>query len=73
MRGHIKVVVLDLLKEYYRVEVVFQEGYDKGVQILRKEHSENMGKVAADIFAHYYIAGRNRLAIKLIVCVLGGR
>ena len=63
------MVVLDLLKEYYRVEVAFQEGYEKGVQILRKQHSENVGKVAVDIFAHYYIAGRNQLAIKLIVCL----
>lgn len=70
MRGHIKMVVLELLKEYYRVELVFQEGYEKGVQVLRKQHSEDMGKIAADIFAHYYIAGRNKLAVKLIVSSL---
>lgn len=28
-----------------------------------------MAKVAADIFAHYYIAGRNALAVTLIVSV----
>ena len=30
-----------------------------------------MAKVAADIFAHYYIYGRNLLAVKLIVSVCG--
>lgn len=64
------MVLLGLLREYYRVEVAFQEGYEKGVQILRKQHSEDMGKVAADIFAHYYLAARNRLTIKLVVSLL---
>lgn len=67
MRGRTNTVILEFLKEYHRVEVAFQEGYEKGVQILQKEHSEDMAKVASDIFAHYYITGRNRLAIKLIV------
>ena len=69
MRGHTTAVILELLKEYHRVEEVFQGGYEKGVQILRKRHSEDMVKVAEDIFAHYYISGRNTLAIKLIVSV----
>ena len=43
------------------------DGYEKGVQKLRVVHAEDMAKVAADIFAHYYIAGRNALAVKLIV------
>lgn len=42
-------------------------GYDKGVQLLRTKHSDDMAKVAADIFAHYYISGRNTLCIQLIV------
>ena len=67
MRGRTKAVILQLLKEYHRVELAFQVGYENGVQILRKQHSEDMTKVAADIFAHYYITGRNHLAIKLIV------
>ena len=60
-------MILDLLKEYQRVEEAFQLGYESGVQILRKQHAEDMAKVVCDIFAHYYIAGRNALAIKLIV------
>ena len=67
MRGRTRAVILELLKEYHRVEDAFQGGYEKGVQVLRKQHSENMEKVAADIFAHYYISGRNKLTIKLIV------
>ena len=70
MRGRTKAVILQLLKEYHRVELAFQVGYENGVQILRKQHSEDMTKVAADIFAHYYITGRNHLAIKLIVSAL---
>ena len=42
-------------------------GYDKGVSLLRSHHNGDMAKVAADIFAHYYISGRNSLAVKLIV------
>ena len=38
-----------------------------GVQVLRQQHSEDMAKVVQDIFSHYYISGRNALAIKLIV------
>jgi hypothetical protein len=60
-------VILELLKEYCRVEEAFQGGYENGVQILRKHHSEDMEIVARDIFAHYYISARNKLAIKLIV------
>ena len=81
-----KAVILELLREYCRVEEAFQsesyashphtltpphphtpDGYEKGVQKLRVDHSEDMAKVTADIFAHYYIAGRNALAVKLIV------
>lgn len=67
LRGNTKAVILELLKEYHRVEDAFQGGYENGVQLLRKQHSEDMDKVAKDIFAHYYITGRNKLAIKLIV------
>ena len=41
-------------------------GYEMGVQVLRQQHSEDMAKVVQDIFSHYYITGRNALAIKLI-------
>ena len=43
------------------------DGYDKGVMRLREEHGEDTAMIATDIFAHYYIAGRNTLAIMLIV------
>ena len=42
-------------------------GYERGVQELRQQHSEDMAKVVQDIFSHYYISGRNALTIKLIV------
>ena len=43
------------------------DGYEKGIQALRTQHSDDTAAVAMDIFAHYYIAGRNALTIKLIV------
>ncbi|XP_064397695.1 acetyl-CoA carboxylase-like isoform X2 [Halichondria panicea] len=66
MRSRLKATIVELLREYYRVEEAFQNGYEKGVQRLRVEHSEDMAKVSADIFAHYYIVGRNTLAVRLI-------
>lgn len=61
--------ILQLLKEYYRVEEPFQDGYDKGVRTLQLQHTDNCSKVAEDIFAHYYISGRNALTITLIEAV----
>jgi hypothetical protein len=46
---------------------VHADGYEKGVQVLRQQHSEDMARVVQDIFSHYYITGRNALTIKLIV------
>lgn len=43
------------------------DGHDKGVNKLRTMHDDDCLKVAEDIFAHYYIQGRNELAIQLIV------
>jgi biotin carboxylase len=65
-RGRMRSVIITLLNEYHRVEEIFQGGYDKGVSLLRSHHNGDMAKVAADIFAHYYISGRNSLAVKLI-------
>ena len=47
--------------------IYYIDGYEKGVQVLRQQHSEDMAKVVQDIFSHYYISGRNALTIKLIV------
>ena len=52
---------------FLKVFCSFADGYDKGVKILRTQHEEDCSKVAVDIFAHYYILGRNTLAVKLIV------
>jgi len=41
--------------------------YDQGVRDLQDRHSDDMGKVAADIFSHHYLSGKNSLAVKLIV------
>ena len=51
----------------YIIILYYVDGYEKGVQVLRQQHSEDMAKVVQDIFSHYYIAGRNALTIKLIV------
>jgi len=43
------------------------DGYEKGIQALWAQHSDDTAAMAMDTFAHYYIAGRNALTIKLIV------
>lgn len=43
------------------------DGYEGGVPKLRSAHDDDCAQITKDIFAHYYINGRNILAIKLIV------
>jgi biotin carboxylase/biotin carboxyl carrier protein len=68
-KGRMRTEIINLLKEYHRVEEPFQDGHDKGVAKLLLDHNDDCMKVAEDIFAHYYIHGRNELAIKLITAL----
>lgn len=67
IRGRMKVVVQDLLKQYLAVEREFQLGhYDKCVSVLREKHKDNMGAVVSKIFSHLQVAKKNQLVINLI-------
>ena len=68
IRGHIKLVVQDLLKEYLRVEKQFQQAsYDKCVGQMREAAAANMASVTADIFSNSQVQHKNILVMELIV------
>ncbi|XP_062596285.1 acetyl-CoA carboxylase 1-like isoform X10 [Saccostrea cucullata] len=66
IRGHMKSVVQDLLKQYVRVEVQFQHGhYDKCIaQLISK--TKDMSAVAGSIFSHLAVQKKNILITMLI-------
>ncbi|XP_058014157.1 acetyl-CoA carboxylase 2 isoform X1 [Ahaetulla prasina] len=67
IRGHMKSVVLDLLRRYLQVETQFQQAhYDKCVIILREQHMPNMAPVLECIFSHAQVAKKNLLVTMLI-------
>uniref|UniRef100_A0A8C5T0B0 Acetyl-CoA carboxylase beta n=1 Tax=Laticauda laticaudata TaxID=8630 RepID=A0A8C5T0B0_LATLA len=67
IRGHMKSVVLDLLRQYLQVETQFQQAhYDKCVIILREQHMPNMTPVLDCIFSHAQVAKKNLLVTMLI-------
>ncbi|XP_013912126.1 PREDICTED: acetyl-CoA carboxylase 2-like, partial [Thamnophis sirtalis] len=67
IRGHMKSVVLDLLRRYLQVETQFQQAhYDKCVIILREQHMPNMTPVLECIFSHAQVAKKNLLVTLLI-------
>ncbi|KAK7108725.1 hypothetical protein V1264_016404 [Littorina saxatilis] len=67
IRGHMKVVVQDLLRQYLCVELQFQHGsYDKCVQQLRDKNKDNIPLVMQTIFSHIAVQQKNSLVILLI-------
>ncbi|XP_062407728.1 acetyl-CoA carboxylase-like [Sardina pilchardus] len=67
IRGHMKAVVMDLLRQYLSVEVKFQSGhYDKCVFTLREENKGDLAKVLNLIFSHAQVANKNLLVTMLI-------
>ncbi|XP_070619443.1 LOW QUALITY PROTEIN: acetyl-CoA carboxylase 2 [Erythrolamprus reginae] len=73
IRGHMKSVVLDLLRRYLQVETQFQQAhYDKCVIILREQHLPNMTPVLECIFSHAQVAKKN-LLVTLLIDQLCGR
>uniref|UniRef100_A0A671PLC4 acetyl-CoA carboxylase n=1 Tax=Sinocyclocheilus anshuiensis TaxID=1608454 RepID=A0A671PLC4_9TELE len=67
IRGHMKAVVMDLLRQYLRVEVQFQHGhYDKCVFALREENKGDMANVLNYIFSHAQVTKKNSLVTMLI-------
>ncbi|XP_029467592.1 acetyl-CoA carboxylase 1 isoform X2 [Rhinatrema bivittatum] len=66
-RGHMKAVVMDLLRQYLKVEIQFQHGhYDKCVFSLREENKSELGTVLNYIFSHAQVTKKNLLVTMLI-------
>ncbi|XP_043540947.1 acetyl-CoA carboxylase 2-like [Chiloscyllium plagiosum] len=71
IRGHMKSVVLDLLRRYLNVETQFQQAhYDKCVINLREQYKPDMTPVLDCIFSHAQVAKKNILVIMLIVSTI---
>ncbi|XP_023700613.2 acetyl-CoA carboxylase 1 isoform X5 [Paramormyrops kingsleyae] len=67
IRGHMKAVVMDLLRQYLKVEIQFQSGhYDKCVFTLREENKGDMANVLNYIFSHAQVTKKNLLVTMLI-------
>ncbi|KAK1157586.1 acetyl-CoA carboxylase-like [Acipenser oxyrinchus oxyrinchus] len=67
IRGHMKAVVMDLLRQYLKVEIQFQNGhYDKCVFVLREENKGDMVNVLNYIFSHAQVTKKNLLVTMLI-------
>uniref|UniRef100_A0A8D0FZT9 acetyl-CoA carboxylase n=1 Tax=Sphenodon punctatus TaxID=8508 RepID=A0A8D0FZT9_SPHPU len=67
IRGHMKAVVMDLLRQYLKVETQFQHGhYDKCVFALREENKGDMNSVLNYIFSHAQVTKKNLLVTMLI-------
>ncbi|XP_054857972.1 acetyl-CoA carboxylase 1 isoform X1 [Eublepharis macularius] len=67
IRGHMKAVVMDLLRQYLKVETQFQQGhYDKCVFALREENKSDMNAVLNYIFSHAQVTKKNLLVTMLI-------
>uniref|UniRef100_A0A8C7UBE3 acetyl-CoA carboxylase n=1 Tax=Oncorhynchus mykiss TaxID=8022 RepID=A0A8C7UBE3_ONCMY len=67
IRGHMKAVVMDLLRQYLKVEVQFQHGhYEKCVFTLREENKSDMANVLNYIFSHAQVTKKNLLVTMLI-------
>lgn len=67
IKGHMKSVIQDLLKQYLAVESLFQHtSYDKCINNLRELHKENMQEVLNVVFSHANHVNKSQLVIMLI-------
>ncbi|CAC5416437.1 ACACA [Mytilus coruscus] len=85
IRGHMKTVVQDLLKQYLRVEQQFQQGhYDKCITKLMEKKTDDMvtrdgqyyispgiSTLHASIISHLAVRPKNKLIILLIEHLFG--
>ena len=68
IRGHMKDVVLALIDDYYRVELLFQRGsFDKCLIKMRDSNKENVASVVNDALSYAAVANKNILVVKLLV------
>jgi acetyl-CoA carboxylase/biotin carboxylase 1 len=67
IKGHMKTVITDLIKNYLNIETLFQYGqYDKCLTQLRDKHKIDMHKVVEIVFSHANYNSKNTLVIMLI-------
>ncbi|CAF3984611.1 unnamed protein product [Rotaria sp. Silwood2] len=67
IKGHMKTVITDLIRNYLNIETLFQFGqYDKCLTQLRDKHKIDMHKVVEIVFSHANYNSKNALVIMLI-------
>jgi acetyl-CoA carboxylase/biotin carboxylase 1 len=67
IKGHMKTVITDLIRNYLNIETLFQYGqYDKCLTQLRDKHKIDMHKVVEIVFSHANYNSKNALVIMLI-------
>lgn len=67
IKGHMKSVITDLIRNYLNIENLFQHGqYDKCLTQLRDKHKIDMHKVVEIVFSHANYNAKNSLVIMLI-------
>ena len=67
IKGHMKAVITDLIRNYLNIETLFQYGqYDKCLTQLRDKHKIDMHKVVEIVFSHANYNSKNALVIMLI-------
>jgi acetyl-CoA carboxylase/biotin carboxylase 1 len=67
IKGHMKSVIQNLLRQYLAVENLFQHSnFDKSINNLREIHKDNMQEVLNVIFSHANYVNKNFLVIMLI-------
>ena len=67
IKGHMKSVITDLIRNYLNIETLFQHGqYDKCLTQLRDKHKIEMHKVVEIVFSHANYNAKNSLVIMLI-------
>lgn len=67
IKGHMKSVITDLIRNYLNIETLFQYGqYDKCLTLLRDKHKIEMHKVVDLVFSHANFNSKNALVIMLI-------
>lgn len=72
IRGHMKAVIQDLLRQYLKVELQFQNGsYDKCIAQLIERNKDDIGVVTGIIFSSLSVQKKNSLVILLIEQLCG--
>ena len=67
IKGHMKMVITDLIKTYLSMENLFQQSqYDKCLTLLRDKHKIAMHKVVEIVLSHANYNSKNALVIMLI-------